>query len=162
MKQVSADLMAILDRMETLLGRIENGQSTKSFEQLSLSQLVLSLRRECNQSFPVQYFSVDIWDILLELYEAQKTGKKAKISMSESKFRSVPPNLLRHIEMLIEDEFLYLEHVGVDDEIGYACLTQKGLDQLEEIFRKSKKTLGTQYMTLDVLKPQRATEAKES
>jgi hypothetical protein len=160
MNQMSADLMAILDRMETLLRRIENSQSGASFEPFNMSQLALSVRRECNRSFPVQYFSVDIWDILLELYEAQKTGKRVKISTSESEFSGIPPNLLRYIDMLIADEFLYLEHVGVDDEAGYACLTQKGLDQLEEIFRKSKKTLGTQYMTLDILKPQRATEAK--
>ncbi len=162
MNQVSADLMAILDRIEALLRRIENSQLGANFEQLNMSRLALSVRRECNRSFPARYFGVDIWDILLELYEAQKTGKKVKISTSESKFSSVPPNLLSYIDMLIEDEFLYLEHVRVGDEIGYACLTQKGLDQLEELLRKSKKTLGSQYMTLDVLKPQSTTEANES
>ncbi len=161
MNQVSADLMAILDRMEALLRRIENSQLGANFEQLNMSRLALSVRRECNRSFPARYFSVDIWDILLELYEAQKTGKKVKISASDSKFSGVPPNLLRYIDMLMADEFLHLEDGGVDDGTGYASLTQKGLDQLEELIKKSKETLDTQYMTLDVLKPQNSTEVKE-
>ncbi|WP_337658943.1 hypothetical protein [Sphingorhabdus sp. Alg231-15] len=144
MKQTATDLIATLDRMEKRLKRIECHQSAARLERLSVARLALNLRRECSRSFPAQYFCVDSWDILLELYTAHKMNRIVKISMHENDPVSTTTNALRYIDMLMKDGLLYLEHGHSDDGEDHAFLTQKGLEHLEAVFEKSKRCLTIQ------------------
>ncbi len=144
MKQTATDLIATLDRMDKRLKRIECNQSAARLERLSIAQLALNLRRECSRSFPAQYFCVDSWDILLELYTAHKMNRTVKISMRGIGSVSASTNALRYIDMLMKDGLLYLEHGHSNDGQNHAFLTQKGIEHLEAVFEKSKKSLTIQ------------------
>lgn len=104
--------------MEALLKRIEKSHFAASFEQLSMAQLALNLRQECSRSFPSQYFSVDTWDILLELHAAHRMSKEVKISKLGSGPAQVSTGSLRYIDMLMRDGFLYLENDSANDGEG--------------------------------------------
>lgn len=133
MNQKSKDLTSILNSMEESLRRIENKQSVES-----LIHFALVLRQECQQTFPTRYFSVDAWDILLNLYQAHKADEKIKISKLGSETAMIPSNSLRFVDMLMKDGFLYLENDASDYEGSYVSITQKGLDQLEGVLGRPK------------------------
>lgn len=124
----------ILLRMERKLDQIEKKLSTIEPEKLDIAQLAIDLRRERRAFFPDHYFGDHGWDILLELYLANRSGQKTQLALIGNN-TNIPKNIaLRYLDLFMQDGLVYQENNRFDNDRSYIILTPKAHNLLQDIF----------------------------
>lgn len=131
------DQLAILERIEQRLDRIENNLDNPSVDRLKMLSCALNLRRAKNSSFPEQLFSTSAWDILLELYEAHLTARKLSIQAIGEVTNISQSTLLRYFDILMKHGFIYREHDSADADRSHVQLTKSAIEKLDTLFENA-------------------------
>ena len=134
MKEERTDYISILQRIEAKLDRIERIRLGQIIEKLDIAQLALDLRREREKAFPDRYFSDHAWDILLELYQANKNGLKIQFSLVGYEAKIPSTTALRYIDLLTRDNLLYREDDPTDHRRSFVIITPQASNLLDEVF----------------------------
>ncbi len=126
------DQILLLEDIRQRLERLENQQWEQAIGKIDLGQFAIDLRRARVGVFPDEYCTGNIWDVLLELYEAKRSGAKLRLSEISEKAKISEKLVLRYIDLLSADGFLYHEqHIG--DE-PYILLTDKAMTKIAQLF----------------------------
>ncbi len=78
--QEQSDLRGILQDIQARLARLEEKLDNQNSDQFDIGAFAFNLRRARDKLFPAEYFSDHGWDILLELFQAQQSGRKIQTS----------------------------------------------------------------------------------
>lgn len=127
------DQTSLLEEIRQRLERLESQQLARAIENIDVGQLALDVRRVRASAFPDGYFSGNAWDILLELYQAQRSNKRMRLVDLSADAKMSEHLALRYVDLLMSDGYLYQE----EDRAGghtYIELTSKAIAQVERLF----------------------------
>lgn len=129
------DQTMLLEEIRQRLERLESQHWERAIEKIDLGQFAIDLRRSRIGVFPDEYCTGNIWDVLLELYDAKRSGKKLRLSdISEN--AKIPEKLaLRYTDLLSADGFLYHEESVNDRGQPHILLTAKAMTQIDLLFK---------------------------
>ena len=119
-----------LVRLEELL---IDGLSTDISEHLD--SYVLRLRKLRSVHFPSGYFADVMWDILLELSEAHRTGRD--MSVSDLGLQAGVPSTTaqRYLSMLEQDGFVFRRNDKSDSRRSFVYLSDAGVARMEALLK---------------------------
>lgn len=136
------DLISPLEEIRQRLERLENQHWERAIEKIDLGQIAIDLRRARIGSFPDEYCTGNIWDVLLELYEAKRSGEKRRLAEISANTK-IPEKLsLRYIDVLSADGFLYQEEDLNDCGQPHILLTNKAVTQIDQLFGHIRVRIG--------------------
>ncbi len=136
------DQTSLLEEIRQRLERLENQHWERAIEEIDLGQFAIDLRRSRVGIFPDEYCTGNIWDVLLELYEAKRSDGKLKLSEIATKAKIPEKLTLRYINLLSADGFLYYEEDGNDHGEPYILLTDKAMVRIDQLFKHTRMRLG--------------------
>lgn len=134
MMDQESEYTSILEEIRQRLERLENQRGRHPIEKIDIGQLSIALRRARIGFFPDGYFTGNIWDVLLELHQANRSGKKMGIAEIATN-ATIPEKLaLRFIDLLMADGFLYQEEDPIHRGQTLLVLTNKAIVQIDQLF----------------------------
>jgi len=132
------DQTMLLEEIRQRLERLENQHWERAIEQIDLGQFAIDLRRSRVGVFPDEYCTGNIWDVLLELYDAKRSGEKLKLSEIATRAKIPERLVLRYVNLLSADGFLsYAEDANNHDE-PHIVLTEKAMTQIDLLFKYTR------------------------
>lgn len=133
----TTDQIAILEKIEQRLDRIENRMDTPFIDRLEMLNFALNLKRVKNSSFPNQLFSTNAWDILLELYAAHLAARKLSMSAIGRVTNISQSTLLRYFDILMKHGFIYREDDSAGTDRSHVQLTKSAIGKLDHVFENA-------------------------
>ncbi len=132
------DQTMLLEEILQRLERLENQHWERAIEQIDLGQFAIDLRRSRVGVFPDEYCTGNIWDVLLELYDAKRSGEKLKLSEIATSAKIPESLVLRYVNLLSADGFLsHAEDANNHDE-PHIVLTEKAMTQIDLLFKYTR------------------------
>lgn len=129
------DQTLLLEEIRQRLERLENQQWERAIENIDLGQFAIDLRRARVGTFPDEYCTGNIWDVLLELYDAKRSGEKLRLSDISANAKIPEKLALRYTDLLSADGFLYQEESINDRGQPHILLTAKAMTQIDLLFK---------------------------
>ncbi len=129
------DQTMLLEDIRQRLQRLENQHWERAIEQIDLGQFAIDLRRSRIGVFPDEYCTGNIWDVLLELYDAKRSDRKLKLADIATNAKIPEKLTLRYVNLLSADGFLhYQEDTRTADE-PHILLTDKASTQIDQLLK---------------------------
>ncbi|QTD57526.1 hypothetical protein [Parasphingorhabdus cellanae] len=126
--------IALLEEILERLERLENQQRDSATRKLDLGQFAIDLRRSRADLFPDEYCKGNIWDVLLELYDAKRSGEKLRLTDISARTKTPEKLTLRYVDLLSADGFLYNEQSMQGGNQPHILMTDKALNQIDQLF----------------------------
>lgn len=137
------DQISLLEEIRLRLERLENQHWGRAIQKIDIGQFSIDLRRARIGSFPDGYFTGNTWDVLLELYQAKRSGKNMQLTDVATSARISESLALRFIDLLMADGFLYQEEHPIDRSQTHIVLTKKATTQIEQLFEQIQVRIGS-------------------
>lgn len=134
---------ANLKAIEKKLDVIVHNHWSSAIGKLDAGYLAEGLRTDCEASFPEGYFSVNAWDILLRLYQADKLGTKLLGSQILKAAHNLQSVVDRYLDILMQDGFVFMEQDPTDKHQIYASLTDKGRSRMSALLSRFREKIAT-------------------
>lgn len=130
------DQTLLLEEIRQRLERLENQHRELAVEKIDIGQFAIDLRRARIDVFPDEYCTGNIWDVLLELYDAKRSGEKLRLLEISAKAKIPEKLTLRYIDLLSADGFLYHEESLADRGQPHILLTDKAMIQIDLLLKQ--------------------------
>ncbi len=128
----------LLQDIQQRLERLENQHRERAIETIDLGQFAIALRRSRIGVFPDEYCAGNIWDVLLELYDAKRSGEKLRLSEIATNAKIAEKLTLRYVNLLSADGLLHYEEDAEGQGEPFILLTEKAMVQIEQLFQHTR------------------------